>query len=91
MVSVSEKLPPGRIPVKIELLDDVSGFYLPSGTSAGVAVYSEHLKFLGELRRILLHMFSWQNVISFEEPGDWRQIAQQLSTVGLHGCSTGSA
>jgi len=70
MVSVSEKLPPGRIPVKIELLDDVSGFYLPHGTSAGVAVYSEHLAFLGELRRILLHMFSWQNVISFDEPGE---------------------
>ena len=70
MVSVSEQLPPGRIPVQIELLDDVSGFYLPSGTSAGVAVYSEHLAFLGELRRILLHMFSWQNVISFDEPGD---------------------
>ena len=70
MVSVSDQLPPGRIPVQIELLDDVSGFYLPSGTSAGVAVYSEHLAFLGELRRILLHMFSWQNVISFDEPGD---------------------
>ena len=70
MVSVSGELPPGRIPVQIELLDDISGFYLPSGSSAGVAVYSEHLAFLGELRRILLHMFSWQNVISFDEPGD---------------------
>lgn len=70
MVSFSDELPPGRIPVQIELLDDISGFYLPSGTSAGVAVYSEHLAFLGELRRILLHMFSWQNVISFDEPGD---------------------
>jgi len=57
------------IPLKIELFDDVSVFYFPSGTSAGVAVYSEHLAFLGELRRILLHMFSWQNVISFDEPG----------------------
>ena len=72
MVSVSGKLPPGRIPVKIELLDDISGYYLPDGISAGVTVYSEHLKFLGELRRILLHMFSWQNVISFDEPGDAR-------------------
>ena len=70
MVSVSDELPPGRIPVQIELLDDVSEFYLPSGISAGVAVYSEHLAFLGELRRILLHMFSWQNVISFDEPGE---------------------
>jgi multidrug resistance efflux pump len=70
MVSVSDKLPPGRIPVQIELLDDISGYYVPNGISAGVAVYSEHLAFLGELRRVLLHMFSWQNVISFDEPGD---------------------
>ena len=67
MISFSEKLPPGRIPVQIEILDDLSPYYLPSGTSAGVCVYSDHLKFLGELRRIFLHLFSWQNVISFDE------------------------
>ena len=68
MISVSDELPPGRIPVQVELVDDISGYYLPGGASAGVCVYSEHLKPLAELRRILLHMFSWQNVISFDEP-----------------------
>ncbi len=67
MISFSEQLPSGRIPVEIEILDDLSPYYLPFGTSAGVCVYSDHLKFLGELRRIFLHLFSWQNVISFDE------------------------
>jgi len=69
MKSVTQRVPPGRIPVQIELIDDVSQYYLPKGTSAGVAVYSDHLVPLADLRRILLHMFSWQNIISFDEPG----------------------
>jgi len=67
MVSFSETMPPGRIPVEIEILDDLSNYYLPNGTASGVTVYSEHLVFLGELRRIFLHLFSWQNIISFDE------------------------
>ena len=67
MKSFSKEIPPGRIPVEIEILDDISGYYLPVGTASGVTVYSEHLKFLGELRRIFLHLFSWQNIISFDE------------------------
>ena len=67
MISFEGKLPPGRIPVQIELVDDISQYYIPGGSAFGVCVYSEHLKFLGELREIFLHMFSWQNVISFDE------------------------
>ncbi len=67
MISFSKTIPPGRIPVEIAILDDLSSYYLPVGTSSGVTVYSEHLKFLGELRRIFLHLFSWQNIISFDE------------------------
>ncbi len=67
MIDFSKELPPGRIPVMIELVDDISDMYIPNGTSAGVCVYSDHLKPLQDLRRILLHMFSWQNVISFDE------------------------
>ena len=67
MISFSGKLPPGRIPVQIELVDDISPYYIPRGSAFGVCVYSEHLKFLGKLREIFLHMFSWQNVISFDE------------------------
>lgn len=67
MIDFSKELPHGRIPVMIELIDDVSDMYIPKGTSAGVCVYSDHLKPLQDLRKILLHMFSWQNVISFDE------------------------
>lgn len=68
MMSVSKKLPPGRIPVQIELVDDISSYYIPKGSAFGVCVYSEHVKFLRELRRIFLHMYSWVNIISFDEP-----------------------
>jgi len=67
MKSFTKELPDGRIPVEIEILDDMSQYYIPVGTSSGVTVYSEHLKFLGELRRIFLHLFSWQNIIAFDE------------------------
>ena len=67
MISFSKTIPPGRIPVQIEILDDMSQYYIPVGTSSGVTVYSEHLAFLGELRRIFLHLFSWQNIIAFDE------------------------
>ena len=67
MIDFSKTLPPGRIPVRIELTDDISQYYIPGGSSFGVCVYSEHIKFLGDLRRIFLHMFSWMNIISFDE------------------------
>jgi len=67
MISFSEKLPPGRIPVQVKVTEDMSSYYLPEGTSGGVTVYSTHLEFLGELRTILLHMMSWSNIISFDE------------------------
>ncbi len=69
MISVTKRLPPGRIPVQIELIDDVSPYYLPKGSEGGVCVYSKHLTGLGDLRLILLHMYSWMNIFSFDEPG----------------------
>ena len=66
MVSVSKTPPPGRIPVKIELIDDISSYYIPAGSSAGVCVYSDHLEFLGKLRQVFLHMFSWENILCFD-------------------------
>jgi len=69
MIDFSKTLPPGRIPVRIELTDDISQYYIPGGSSFGVCVYSDHIKFLGDLRRIFLHMFSWMNIFSFDEAG----------------------
>ena len=53
----------GRIPVAIEILDDMSEFNLPTGSRAQVAVYSDHWTHVAIMRRILLRMSSWQNYL----------------------------
>ncbi len=53
----------GRIPVQIEILDDMSEFNLPTGSRAQVAVYSDHFHHVAIMRRILLRMSSWQNYL----------------------------
>jgi multidrug resistance efflux pump len=53
----------GRIPVQIEVTDDMSAFNLPTGSRAQVAVYSEHAHHVAIIRRILLRMSSWQNYL----------------------------
>ena len=53
----------GRIPVAIEILDDMSEFDLPTGSRAQVAVYSDHWTHVAIMRRILLRMSSWQNYL----------------------------
>jgi len=53
----------GRIPVKIEVLDDLSGFQLPAGAKAEVAVYSEKWQPFSVVRRVLLRMKSWQKYV----------------------------
>jgi multidrug resistance efflux pump len=53
----------GRVPVKIEISDDLSEFQLPAGGKAEVAVYSEHWQAVSIVRRILLRMKSWQKYV----------------------------
>ncbi|MBV1905451.1 MAG: HlyD family secretion protein [Pseudomonadales bacterium] len=53
----------GRIPVAIEVLDDMSEFNLPRGTRAQVAIYSDHFAHVAIMRRILLRMSGWQNYL----------------------------
>ena len=53
----------GRIPVQIEILDDMSEFNLATGSRAQVAVYSDHFHHFAIIRRILLRMSSWQNYL----------------------------
>ncbi len=53
----------GRIPVVIEVLDDMSEFSLPTGSRAEVAVYSDHFSHVAIMRRILIRMASWQNYL----------------------------
>jgi multidrug resistance efflux pump len=53
----------GRVPVMIEVLDDMSEFNLSTGSRAQVAVYSDHFHHFAIMRRILLRMSSWQNYL----------------------------
>jgi multidrug resistance efflux pump len=53
----------GRVPVGIEILDDMSEFNLATGSRAQVAVYSDHFHHVAIMRRILLRMSSWQNYL----------------------------
>ena len=53
----------GRIPVQIEILDDMTEFGLPTGTRAQVAIYSDHYHHVAIMRKILLRMSSWQNYL----------------------------
>lgn len=67
MINFSKEEEPGRIPVELETLDDITAHNIPKGSAFGVAVYSTHLEFLSVLRTILLHMVSWKNILNFEE------------------------
>ena len=53
----------GRIPVEIQIIDDMSEFALPAGSRAQVAVYSDHWHHVAIMRKILIRMSSWQNYL----------------------------
>jgi multidrug resistance efflux pump len=50
----------------IDIKEDLSGYQIPVGATAQVAVYTEHLEHLSLLRKILLRMRSWENYIFLE-------------------------
>ena len=53
----------GRVPVQIEVTDDMSEYQLPTGSRVQVAVYSDHFHHVALLRKILLRMSSWENYL----------------------------
>jgi multidrug resistance efflux pump len=61
--TAAERAQQGRVPVQIEILDDLSDYQLPGGAKAEVAVYSESWKPFAIVRRVLLRMKSWQKFI----------------------------
>lgn len=54
---------PGLASVNIDITDDLSGYQLPAGATAQVAVYSDHLTAVAVIRRILLRMKAWMNYV----------------------------
>ena len=55
-----------RAVAEIVLKDDISGYQIPLGSAAEVAILTEHWHHVALLRRILLRMRSWQNYIFLE-------------------------
>jgi multidrug resistance efflux pump len=56
----------GRALANIDIEDDLSGYQIPLGSAAQVAIYTEHWKHLSLLRKILLRMRSWENYVFLE-------------------------
>ncbi len=63
MVSVNPRIQEGLIPVMVEITDDMSGFYLPMGSAATIAIYSEEFHHISIVRKILIRMMSWKNYV----------------------------
>jgi multidrug resistance efflux pump len=51
----------GRIPVHLEVLDDLSAYQLPAGSSATVAVFTGEMHHFNILRMVILRITSWEN------------------------------
>ena len=56
----------GRALVIVEILDDMSKYQLPAGSTAQVAAYTEYWHHFAILRRVLLRMKSWLNYVFTE-------------------------
>jgi multidrug resistance efflux pump len=59
-------IPGGRAVALIDIDEDISGYNLPGGAAAQVAVYTPFAHHFAIIRRILLRMRSWQNYVFLE-------------------------
>jgi multidrug resistance efflux pump len=60
------QIPGGRAVAVIDIEDDTSGYNIPGGAAAQVAVYTPYTRHLALLRRVLLRMRSWENYVFLE-------------------------
>jgi multidrug resistance efflux pump len=66
MQDMGAPLPGGRAVAVIGISDDTSGYNLPGGSAAQVAVYTPFAHHFAIIRRILLRMRSWENYVFLE-------------------------
>jgi multidrug resistance efflux pump len=66
LVDVGARTEGGRALAVIDITDDMSGYQIPLGAAAQVAIYTEHWHHVSLLRKILLRMRSWQNYVFLE-------------------------
>jgi multidrug resistance efflux pump len=63
LISIEKSDIDGRVPVAIEFDGDLSGYKLPAGSSAQVAVYTGKAHHFEIVRKIILRMKSWENYV----------------------------
>ena len=59
-------VPGDRTLAILDIVDDISRYQVPLGSSGEAAIYTEHFHELSLLRKILLRMRSWKNYAFFE-------------------------
>ena len=62
-------LPSGRAVALIDIEDNTSGYNIPGGAAAQVAVYTPYAHHFALIRKILLRMRSWENFVFLEGHG----------------------
>jgi len=65
MVTLTNQLPEGLIPVLIQLEESMDGYFIPLGSDAVVAVYSERWHHVTVIRKVLLRAESWRGFLHF--------------------------
>ncbi len=63
LLSFNAVTPPGRVMVAFDIEDDLSGYQLPAGAKAYIAVYSETWKPVAIIRQVILRVMSWENYL----------------------------
>lgn len=53
----------GRVLVEIKFEDDLSKYHIVPGSTGSVAIYTEHMKHLDVIRKVLMRMKSWTNFL----------------------------
>jgi multidrug resistance efflux pump len=57
----------GRALALIDIEEDISGYQIPAGAAAQVAIYTQYWHHVSLLRKILLRMRSWENYVFVED------------------------
>jgi multidrug resistance efflux pump len=63
LISINGVSPAGRVLVRINIEDDLSGYQLPVGAKAYIAVYSDSWKPVAIIRQVILRVMSWENYL----------------------------
>ena len=67
LVEPEKRTTAGRAVAIIDVSDEMHEYQIPLGSTAQVAIYTQHIHDLSLLRKILLRMKSWQNYVFLEE------------------------